>query len=256
MAKTNSITNDKKPTNGKSDESGISPLFRDEFALIVLIGSLIIIVVLAAIIIVKSTDNTLGVFNILLPVLASWVGTVLAFYFGRRNFESANQQVRQLVDKITSKQISEEQPVSTIMRGKDNLTAFKIDKTQTIQTTKLSDLLKLFTDKNTRLPIIDADEKPLYMIHKTNIDTYISAGGNSTDSLETFFDNERNKRKLEYGLDKGFVLVSEQTTIGDAKDKMEKTPPCQDILITKEGTQNEPLTGWISNVRLQKYLKV
>jgi len=249
MRKKNGTSSDR---DTKSGQYSVTSFFRDEIARIVLVGSLIIILAFAGIAVWKGAD-TMSLFNILLPVLASWVGTVLAFYFGRQNFESANQQVRQLVSRIMPEQVSE-QPVSSIMRGKDNLTAFKIDKTHTIQGTKLSDLLTIFEDKKiSRLPIIDCDEKPQYMIHQSAIQAYINKYSKD-DSLETFLENERNK-KIEYGLDKGFVLVSEQTTIADAKEKMEKTPPCQDILVTKGGTPNELLTGWISNVRLAKSLE-
>ncbi|MEJ2756141.1 MAG: hypothetical protein P8104_10015 [Gammaproteobacteria bacterium] len=64
-------------------------------------------------------------------------------------------------------------------------------------------------------------------------------------------DKEEN---LEYGPGKGFVIVSESMTIGDAKNLMEQTPGCLDIFVTKSGTNKEELLGWISNIRLSKYL--
>jgi len=66
-----------------------------------LIFSALSITVLAGYAIAKDPTNTMTIFNVILPVFASWVGTILAFYFGRENFESANKQVRELVDRLT-----------------------------------------------------------------------------------------------------------------------------------------------------------
>ncbi len=92
------------------------------------------------------------------------------------------------------------------------------------------------------------------MIHDSAIDKYLASGGNQEDTLEKFVANQK-KAGFDFGVNKGFVVVSEQSTIADAKRKMEETRSCQDIFITKKGTPDEPLTGWVSNVRLAKFLE-
>lgn len=42
-------------------------------------------------------QTTQMVFASVLPLLGTWVGTVLAFYFSRENFEAANKSVQDLV---------------------------------------------------------------------------------------------------------------------------------------------------------------
>jgi len=45
-----------------------------------------------------------GVFSTVLPVIATWVGTVLAFYFGSENFRQAAQSTREaLSDRLAPK---------------------------------------------------------------------------------------------------------------------------------------------------------
>lgn len=39
--------------------------------------------------------DAINIFNVIPPVVASWVGTVLAYYFGKANFDAANEQVRE-----------------------------------------------------------------------------------------------------------------------------------------------------------------
>lgn len=68
-----------------------------------------------------------------------------------------------------------------------------------------------------------------------------------------FIENQK-ATGLDFGLNKGFIVMSEMSTIAAAKARMEQVPPCP-IFVTKAGTEGEPLSGWISNVRLSKFLQ-
>ena len=46
------------------------------------------------------------VFNALLPLLGTWVGTVLAYYFSRKNFEAASQSVERMVTLTTEQRLA------------------------------------------------------------------------------------------------------------------------------------------------------
>jgi len=211
------------------------------------------IVVLAFVSIWFKRDNAMTVFNIALPVFASWVGTILAFYFGRENFESANQQVRDLVAQINPEQRSKA-PVTTIMRPFSDTSHFKIEDGKTEADIKLSELMSFFKDKVTRLPILDAKGKVKYMLHASGIDKYRVAGHPLEDTLKTFIETQE-KAGFQYDLNKGFVVVSKQTSLNVAKRKMEAAAPCQDIFVTGEGGADESPVGWISNLRMAKYLE-
>jgi hypothetical protein len=202
---------------------------------------------------VKTPDNTMTIFNIILPVMASWVGTILAFYFGRENFESANKQVQEMVQRLTPDQRAKK-PVTSIMRAFQNITCFQIPKGKSDKDIGLKELRAKFSQGISRLPIIDADDKPKYIIHESSIDKYIVSGGKHEDTVEKFITTQR-EAGFVFGLGKGFVVISEQFTLDAAKKKLKQTPSCQDIFITKEGSIDEPLTGWISNVRLVKFLE-
>lgn len=225
-----------------------------------LIFSGLAITIMAVFAIVTDPEKTMTIFNIVLPVFASWVGTILAFYFGRENFESASQQVRAATQQVRdiAQALTPEQRaealVTSIMRPLAKTVYFSIPKGKGDKDIKLSEIRDKFRDNVSRLPIIDADKKPKYMLHESSIDRYIASGGKEDDTLETFIATQK-KAGFEFGVNKGFVVVSEQTTIAAAKRKMEETPSCQDIFITKDGSPDEPLTGWISNVRMAKYLK-
>jgi hypothetical protein len=235
--------------NGKISNGGA----RSNLAYGILAFSTTAIIVLAIYVIRKDPGNGMTIFNIVLPVFASWVGTILAFYFGRENFESANKQVRELVQRLTPEERAKAL-VNSIMRSLDNVIHFQIPPGKGDQDFKLSELSVKFVGNVSRLPIIDAEKKPKYMIHDSAIDKYLASGGNQEDTLEKFVATQK-KAGFDFGVNKGFVVVSEQSTIADAKRKMEETRSCQDIFITKKGTSDEPLTGWVSNVRLAKFLE-
>jgi len=235
--------------NKKSSNSGTRTYVA--VATLIISGSAIIAVTIGAIIV--KPDNIMTIFNIVLPVLASWVGTILAFYFGRENFEAANQQVRALVQRLTPEQ-QVNQPVSSIMRVLGLMSYFQIPKGKKEKDVELSELSKKFTGNISRLPIIDEAMKPRYMIHESSINKYIKEGGKDTDNLDDFTAAQK-KAGIEFGLNKGFIVVAERTTLSEAKKKMEDIPICQDIFITKEGKSKEKLIGWISNIRLAKYLE-
>lgn len=222
---------------------------RNTLAISILIFSGSAITILAAIAIIVDVKNTVNILNIILPVFATWVGTIIAFYFGRENFEAANKQVRELVEQV--KRERGKTIVKTCMRAIANMAVFTIPQGKGDKDITIKNIHDKYTSEISRLPILLSGGQPKYMIHESLISKYITTGGKETDTLENFV--AKNKEMIT--INKGFVVVDEQSTIDSAKRIMEQNPPCQDIFITKNGSENEPLTGWISNTRLTKYLE-
>jgi len=93
------------------------------------------------------------------------------------------------------------------------------------------------------------------MIHESMVDHHIASGNTEEDTLDQFI-NQQREGGFSFKVNAGFVIASEKATIISAKQKMENLPSCQDIFITKEGSSDEPLSGWISNVRLAKFMNM
>ncbi|MGE5264021.1 MAG: CBS domain-containing protein [Acidobacteriota bacterium] len=211
-------------------------------------------------VIIVDSKNAMSVFNVIVPVIAAWVGTVLAIYFGRENFESANkevretnQQVRDLVQQLTPEERAKTSVVA-IMRPMTQVTSYQIQQGEDDKDVPLKKLRDLFKDPVSRLPILDPDGKLKYMIHQSSIDKYIADGGSEKDSLETFIAKEK-AAKREYGANKGFIMISQKATLADAKRQAQEAGGCQDIFVTVEGKPDEIPLGWISNVRMAKFLQ-
>jgi hypothetical protein len=235
------------PPNGK-------PLItRDHLALSVLITSLVVLLVLASLAIWSQPRKAITVFNIMLPVVSSWVGTVLAFYFGKENFEAANVQVRELIRRMSPEEIAQ-QCVIDAMKPLAKIDHVVIPDGKTEADIRIDHLKARMNRAVTRLPVVNAKEHPKYMLHAGTIDRYLASGGLPADTLAKLLADEKAKNH-EFGAGRGFVTVSEKATVAQAKKAMDDVKDCQDIFVTKTGGTDEPLVGWISNTRLQRYLK-
>jgi len=225
---------------------------RDQIALSVLVVSALALTALAIAVVNQEPKDAMTVFNVLLPVVASWVGTVLAFYFGKDTFEAANEQVRKTMNVALAGKTH--QPVPSFMRLLAQTTHFTIPSDKGDGDVPLSELTKMFTDKVKRLPILTADDHPRYMIHEASISTYLADTNHDvSDTLEAFIEDRENAG-VGFGNESGFVVVAETANLEDAKNAFEKVASAQDIFVTKAGTTQEPVVGWISNVRLTKHL--
>lgn len=238
----------------RSEEASNGSFLRDWIALLILLISAVLITALAVLAIVSGDEDTSErIFSMLLPVATSWVGTVLAFYFGRENFEAANKQVRQLIDRLTPEERARAL-VTAIMRKRNGIVLHKHPAGQSDPNIDVNTLRAKLTGDVSRLPVLGDDDVARYLLHSATIDRYLAEGGQGTDTLAQMIASEKAKNR-EYGPGKGFIVVAESATIGDAKRLMELTHGCQDIFVTKGGSDKERLTGWISNVRLSKYLQ-
>ena len=78
---------------------------RSWLAFSITVVSILGVLVLAAVIIWRSpAPNQSGVatqvLSTVLPVIGTWIGTILAFYFGKENFETAAKSVGDLAKQV------------------------------------------------------------------------------------------------------------------------------------------------------------
>ena len=89
--------------------------FREKLGLIVIIISVIILGLVGAIIIWKDSSKAQFVYTSLLPMVGTWVGVVLAFYFGKENYEAASKGLENIINKLTP-DVLDDIPVSQIRK--------------------------------------------------------------------------------------------------------------------------------------------
>ncbi len=201
----------------------------------------------------KMNETTRTVLTAVLPLFGTWVGTVLAFYFSKDNFEAATRSVSEMSRQLTAREKLESIPVRDKMILKDKMFFKKLPADKII----LADLLKEIDKKKkgSRVPILNDSDYPEYIIHRSAIDKYIAdkarAGTTATDlnklTLQNLLDDDADLKKL---FETSFMTVKEESSLATAKDMMDSTPDCQDIFITKGGKRNEEVLGWITNMTI------
>lgn len=251
--------------SGDNSTKGFDPRFL--LAIIVLGVSIAGVATLAGIILAKDSQLSTAqyVLTAVLPLLGTWVGTILAHYFSRENFESASRSVRQMAEKLTLMEKLESIPVKLKMISRADMVSLNITSSKPLDQIKIvGDILDtLKREKRNRLPILDESDHPKYMIHRSMIDKFLAQktieGGLSADALKQLcfkgdlLDKDEELRKL---FETSFATVKEDANLADAKIEMDKKESCLDVFVTKNGTKNEAVIGWLTNLIITESAKV
>jgi hypothetical protein len=256
------------PTNDKPEGDS---RFRIALARTVTTWALVAILAIAALIILVAGINAIRfpqkeqrdqffdiakyILGVLLPVIGAWVGTVLAFYFGQVNFEAASRSAANLVRQLSPREKLQAKPADQAMMKINEVTTFKIPSDKTEADIKIRELIDKGFEKDKshprqRLPILYAEGKGKYVLHRSTIDAFVAPKkrppdvDESTLSLKDLLEDA----KLKDYIVNSFLPLAPNATLADAKDLLDKNPQCLDILVTQDGTKNGTVVGWITNV--------
>lgn len=193
------------------------------------------------------------IFGALLPLWGTWIGTILAYYYSKENFESANRSVQQLVEKITSEKKLESVKAKDVMILKKDLKYKTMTAGQTLADFKIKEMLEyLKTEGIRRLLILNDKDAALYVIHRDLMSHYIadqSFAGKAIDQL-TLNDMYSSSQDMKNTIDNSAKFINENSNLLDAKNLMDQNKTCLDVFITKTGKNDEPALGWITNVTI------
>jgi hypothetical protein len=197
-----------------------------------------------------------SIFNALLPLLGTWVGTVLAYYFSKKNFESASQSVERMVTLTTEQRLGQIF-VDKEMIPAGQITLYRIPAGKTPSDVLLKDLRSMLGGKITRIPIVDSNGVVLYIVHQSGLFKFIAEQaltGKAADIDKLTLQDLVNDADLKNWV-ANIAFISEQSSVADAKNKMEEQPGCQDLIVTKTGNKSEPMLGWMTNVDIGRLSK-
>ena len=251
------------------DKSPADSSFRIALAKTVTTWALVAILAIATLIIVVAGINAIRVpekedqffdiakyvLGVLLPVIGAWVGTVLAFYFGQVNFEAASRSAANLVRQLSPREKLQAEAAGQAMMKINEVTTFKIPPDKTEADITIRELIDEGFEKDKshprqRLPVLDAEGRGKYVLHRSTIDAFVAPKkrppdvDESTLSLKDLLEDPKVK---DYILN-SFLPLAPDATLADAKDLLDKNPQCLDILVTQDRTKNGTVVGWITNV--------
>jgi len=231
---------------------------RSWLAFSITVTSILGVIVLAAVIVFKQASMATQVLATVLPVIGTWVGTILAFYFGKENFETAAKSVGDLAKQLSPSDRLRGIPVKTKMIPLDKI----FYKTDPIDGLKIIDVINELKSKGVgdRLPVLTDKLVAKYMIHRSEIDKYLagkamdpaSAGTVAGLTFANLFADNPDMQKM---FATSFAFVNQNATLADAKAAMEQTKNCEDVFITAGGTPSEPVMGWVTDNIIQTNLQ-
>jgi len=243
-----------------------SLLERHRLARLVVVGSFLtlFLLVFALIGLAQSTNTQVSeaaknAFTAVLPVLAGWVGTVLAFYFSAASQERTSESLDKVITRTTgsplaSKLVSEKMIAFAAIVALQDLD--KEAKDVSISTLQQAFKKELPTGgKVTRLIFVENGVFK-YVLHESALNAFIAKSDDPATAPDKKFADMLKDEETLRQISKLVVFVSTGTTLADAKAALEKMSGAQDIIVTATGNTTEPMLGWLTNIDLTKALQV
>ena len=206
------------------------------------------------------------IFTSILPLLGTWVGTVLAFYYTKENYEAASRTTLEAVRSGSQRLVSTR--VTDAMMPAVKVVKAAIPSGKTVDDLSLKDIGDLFNTKISgqlisRLPIVDDKGACVAIVHRSIWMEMLNLGPKQTPAVDPASDNLGKLLALPYVTTvsktfKDFIAstlayIAADRTLADAKAAMEAKPQCQDAIVTAAGRTDEPMQGWISNVDIARF---
>lgn len=195
----------------------------------------------------KESDYSI-ITQTLIPLWATWMGTVIAFYFGKSNFDSATKSYNRIIDKLSPEDRLASVPVVEVMVPIAEMSHLDYDSSK-LKTLKEILSMEEFSKYN-RYAILD-NNRLKYVIHKSEFTKYLADSliqGNERscdDTLEMFIENGVKDPSTIWLTGAGFASVA--STLLDVKKVMNSLQNVQDVFITRTGKSNEPIIGLVTN---------
>jgi hypothetical protein len=226
---------------------------RGRLAVWVATGGLAAVAVLSTVTIWQEPTEAKTILTMILPVVGTWVGTVLAFYFAKENLLAATQSTKELLGlNERLRKIPVEKAMLSI--SDSSVTRKQLAKGEDAQQLKLVDLSKLMRDAGrNRLPVLQADGTALFIIHLSTLTDFLAQKAVAAPSARlgdsSIADLKADGPKLYEAILK-FGIVKRSATLAEAKGILEARPGCADVFVTENGQASEPVVGWVTNVEI------
>jgi hypothetical protein len=229
--------------------------FRHLVAKSVLFSAIWGTVVIASLAIFGS-DRARDVLSVVLPMFGTWVGTLLAYYFGKDNYESAAKNSANLARALTGMEKLQAIPVTQpgIMIPFAKIEVPDLVKGKTIAecgSVMLKDLQAQMRQQ--RLPLFDPPTGAVFaVIHKSLINDFLVRQGAlapanlASATLKQLLD-DADAGKIAKN---SFVVVENTATLAGVKERMTQQSQragttCEDAFIVAPGSTR--VEGWVTN---------
>jgi len=202
-------------------------------------------------------ETTRLVFVSVLPLFGTWVGLVLAYYYGKENLKAATASTETLsnVSARLAGIPAAETPVREVMIQRNDIKPYPLtsDEDANIELVELGTLWKQFQDiaPNSRLPCFAPGDLVRGIVHKSLLDGF--AARQATDKAP---ENLAGKTIADLSADEKrlltlFAIIALGATVDDARMAIKAAGKgCNDVFVTATGAASSPVIGWLTNTQL------
>jgi hypothetical protein len=213
------------------------------------------------------------VFNTLIPMFGTWVGTVIAFYFSRENFATATTATRELVSQFGDDRLRQI-AVKDAWIPVDAIEAVTVG-ARAENTISFDEVKAKLSGRVSRIPVWDQNKVVRYVIHESMIYRFLAAPPAApppaaptpagappaappppapAPTLQDFLNFTFNGTTMRIAVSR-IAWISQDSTLAAARDKMTSVPDCQDVFVTATGQPTESVLGWLTNADIAKKAK-
>lgn len=192
-------------------------------------------------------ETTRLVFTSMLPLFGTWVGTVIAFYFGRENLAEATASTLSAV-RLT-RQVDDETPVDEVMIPAASMAVEEIGAGQTPADVSLSDIYsKMEATGYRRIPVLGPSGEVRFVVHESTLVQFAAAltiapsDSAFTQTLDDLLQDSELRSLVE-----AFAVVSSNALLRDARAAMKAVANANDVFVTAAGQPSERVIGWLTN---------
>jgi len=182
----------------------------------------------------------LSVFTSVLSVFATWVGTILAFYFTNESFRAASASAQRLLGAPTA-----EEPITDRMVAIQKMTVHQLPEGANVNSTPLDELRKKFNRTVTRLPVLNHQGHVLLIVRSKLLEAFdkAQAGANAVQNptIAHYLAQDQNREDAL-----NFVFLPAAATLEDAR-RLLRAAKTNDIFITDSGRPQDPIRGWVTD---------
>jgi hypothetical protein len=195
----------------------------------------------------KIDSLLMGVFTAVLPVFATWVGTVLAFYFTKESFRQAAQSALEASQGAKPPVLAIDRMIPYANIGK-----ITVANEAEARGTTMKEVFAKFNDQTTMCLMFTQKQVPLFILRNK------TPPMPSDWNKETFKNDEQTKvaaylaanNKANEANATKFDFLPRTATLDAARTKM-ATMDGDDLFITETGDKAEPVLGWIPRDKLK-----
>lgn len=232
---------------GDSRQEHIRNMIREYLAIGIVIVGILIVGLLGLVAMATGDDDfRREALAGILPLIGAWVGAVIAYYFGKENFQAASDSTARLLsrDEWLAKT-----PVSKIMLPIEQIDdIIRVDDLDKFKERKIKETAQEV--KRNRAPVLDHAGLPLLIIHKSTLFEYLAQ---DQDRQEHTFENMRTNADNLWVKINAFGTIKLGTTAAEVKTVMQNVGPnCSDVFVTQDGSKQSAVIGLITNVDLLK----